>query len=457
MSIKPVQNQFNGGEISPYMDGRFDLPAYQYSAEALINNIPISEGCVKRRGGSHFVASAKQTEGIAFEIQPIPTDATVIINGIQQSICYCGYADEVEYTVMCEGYKTKSGRVTLVDDLTLPIRLVSTETFYTVNINPTPSDARVVINGLETTSFTKGRGAKINWSVSREGLISQSGSFILSGDTDMDITLLAKYTIVPDPADSTVIINGVETNSVEVLSGSTVEWSVSHPEFKTQSGIETINTSVIKSVSIVVYHDDQTLFETSVADNYSLRIYEDVVAEVTIVGGGGAAAIRGQYDDKGYGWSGGSGGAFIGTFNLPAGDYNIVVGKANNNTKGQGGNTNTLNPADMTKYGSMIEGVVEVGGGGSGHYSPSYVGEAGASATLHLIPLSIKLNSTGNVGVYGYGGKGSSWPPAHCNGGASVYEGYGQGQGCVTSEYAGARYWKNGTAGYVKIVIVGNS
>ena len=41
MSIKPVQNQFNGGEISPLMDGRFDLPAYQYAAEALINNIPI--------------------------------------------------------------------------------------------------------------------------------------------------------------------------------------------------------------------------------------------------------------------------------------------------------------------------------------------------------------------------------------------------------------------------------
>ena len=68
MSIKPVQNQFNGGEISPLMDGRFDLPAYQYAAEALINNIPISEGCVKRRGGSHFVASAKQIDGLEFKL-----------------------------------------------------------------------------------------------------------------------------------------------------------------------------------------------------------------------------------------------------------------------------------------------------------------------------------------------------------------------------------------------------
>ena len=89
MSIKPVQNQFNGGEISPYMDGRFDLPAYQYSVALMQNFIPISEGCVKRRGGSHFVASAKQVDAFLFEIKPTPEDATVIINGIEQKSCYC--------------------------------------------------------------------------------------------------------------------------------------------------------------------------------------------------------------------------------------------------------------------------------------------------------------------------------------------------------------------------------
>ena len=37
----------------------------------------------------------------------------------------------------------------------------------------------------------------------------------------------------------------------------------------------------------------------------------------------------------------------------------------------------------------------------------------------------------------------------------TVYEGYGKGQGGTTGEYASYRSWKDGTSGYVKIVIVG--
>ena len=452
MSIKPVQNQFNGGEISPLMDGRFDLPAYQYAAEALINNIPISEGCVKRRGGSHFVASAKQIDGLEFKIVPVPTDAKVIINGVEQDICYCGYADEVEYTVMAEGYKTKSGRVTLTNDLTMPVTLISTEVFYTVTINPTPTDAKVVINGVATNVFTKGRGTPIKWSVSKDGLVTQSGSFTLSEDVSIDVELLARFSIVPNPVNSVVIINGEETKSVDLIPGSTVEWSVSHPEFETQSGSEVVYENIIKSISIVEYINGEVLFETSIAGNYSINLYKDIQAKVYIVGGGGAAAMRGVYDDRGYGWGGGSGGGFIGVFDLKQGDYNIVVAKANNNTTVQSGNSQTSNPTNTTRYPSKVEGVVEVGGGGSA--STSGVGVGGDNATLYIVPISIEMNVTGNSGSYNSGGKGSSGAATY-NGGASVYEGYGKGQGGTTGEYASYRSWKNGTDGYVKIVIVG--
>ena len=454
MSIKPVQNQFNGGEISPLMDGRFDLPAYQYAAEALINNIPISEGCVKRRGGSHFVASAKQIEGLEFKIIPIPTDATVIINGVEQDVCYCGYADEVEYTVMAEGYKTKSGRVTLINDVIMPVTLISTEVFYTVTINPIPADAKVVINGVITNTFTKGRGTPIKWSVSKDGLVTQSGSFTLSEDVSIDVELLARFSIVPNPVDSVVIINGEKTNSIDLIPGLTVEWSVSHPEFETHSGSEIVNENIIKSISIVEYVNGEVLFETSIAGNYSINLYKDVKAKVYIVGGGGAAALRGVYDDRGYGWGGGSGGGFIGVFNLKQGDYNIIVAKANNNTTAQTSHSQTSNPTNKTTYSSQIKDVVEVGGGTSA--STSGVGGGGDNATLHIIPTSIEMNSKGNSGSYNSGGKGSQ-ASAYCAGGKSVYEGYGAGQGCYTSEYSGGRWWVNGTDGYVKIVIVGDN
>jgi hypothetical protein len=451
--VKPVQNQFNGGELSPYMDGRFDLPVYSYSAEVMLNNIPISEGCIKRRGGSHFVSSVKQIDGFIFGIKPTPEDATVIINGVEQTFCYCGYMDEVEYTVKAEGYVSKSGRVTVSENTLIPISLSSTSEFFTFTINPDPADAKVMINGVQTNSITREKGAPIRWSVSKEGLITQNHAFNIYNDVEMDIKLMVGFTLIPDPIDSEVIINGEKTNSVILEPGSTVEWSVSHPQFPGREGTEVVNATVNRVESIVSYENESVLFESGTGGSYSFYLYKDVKAEVTVIGAGGAAAIRGVYDDKGYGWGGGSGGGFKGVFDLRAGQYNIEVGKANNNTAGQGGNTNTINPANTAKYGSKVDGIVEVGGGGSANSNVG-VGVGGSNATLHIVPLSIEMNVTGNAGSYGYGGKGSSWPPAHCEGGVSVYEGYGKGQGCVTSEYAGARYWKNGTDGYVKIVIV---
>ena len=192
----------------------------------------------------------------------------------------------------------------------------------------------------------------------------------------------------------------------------------------------------------------ETLLEKSSAGTYSFTVPENSVTSIVLVGGGGAAAMKGVYDDKGYGWTGGSGGAFVGLFKLKAGTYTVTVGSANNNTKGQGGNTNTMNPDDTSTHDSYITGVVRVGGGGSG--TTSGVGAAGASATFEVQPFQIIKNLTGNAGASGSGGKGSGANWTH-NGGASVYEGYGKGQGCSTSEYAARRYWINGTDGYVNI------
>lgn len=192
-----------------------------------------------------------------------------------------------------------------------------------------------------------------------------------------------------------------------------------------------------------------TVFESSTAGDYTISLGAGRY-EITCVGGGGAAAMRGVYDDKGYGWGGGSGGAYKGIFNLAAGSYNVIVGAANNNTKAQSGNTQTLNPSDTTTHDSSISGVLTCGGGGAAHYNTSYVGAAGAAPVFYIMPESTTLNSAGRAGSYNSGGKGSA-AAATCAGGASVYLDYGKGQGCKTSEYAAKRSWINGTNGYVRI------
>lgn len=171
---------------------------------------------------------------------------------------------------------------------------------------------------------------------------------------------------------------------------------------------------------------------------------------ITLVGGGGAAAMKGVYDDKGYAWSGGSGGVFDGIITIPNGTYNVNIGRANNNTTAQSGNSQTLNPSDTSLHNSSITGVLTVGGGGSG--TTSGVGAAGEAPTFTIRPKTTILSRAGNAGVYVTGGKGGA-AAAIAEGGASVYNGYGKGQGAATSEYANKRYWINGSGGFVQVAL----
>jgi hypothetical protein len=278
--------------------------------------------------------------------------------------------------------------------------------------------------------------------------------FLIYGSNTGDRLSIGYPTIVAQTQD--VVESSLDDYDYSELVGvKTVEGT---PEDYTYIDYDIKKINFIYKGSTLVYnknYESSTIFESSTGGTYSVQIPATGVYEITVVGGGGAAAMRGVYDDKGYGWSGGSGGAFVGSILIPKGTYTVTVGKANNNTTAQSGNSQTLNPTDTGTYGSSIAGVVSVGGGGSGHYNSSYVGAAGAAPTFTIQPLASVVNQAGNAGASGSGGKGSA-AAAVINGGGSVWGGYGKGQGCATSEYASKRYWINGTSGYVKIVYKGS-
>lgn len=200
--------------------------------------------------------------------------------------------------------------------------------------------------------------------------------------------------------------------------------------------------------SVEAEESTTVVFESDVAGDHSISL-EAGTYKVTATGAGGPAAMKGVYDDRGYLWTGGGGAAFIGTFNLTGGVYTITVGKIVNNTTAQTSNTQTSNPTDTTIYNTVISNVVTVGSGGPA-LADNYVGAGGVAPTLSATPLTTILNQAGNSGVSGSGGKGSS-ANYTANGGASLYKGYGIGQGGSVSEYASKRYWIDGTGGYVKI------
>ena len=114
---------------------------------------------------------------------------------------------------------------------------------YMFTINPTPSNASVTINGQDTNSISVGKGQKIEWEVEATGYIAQEGEITIEEDTTLDVELeIKKHTITinPTPANAIVAIDGVETNSATVDYGTEVSYSVICEGYHSQEGKVTV-------------------------------------------------------------------------------------------------------------------------------------------------------------------------------------------------------------------------
>ena len=209
---------------------------------------------VERRGyvsqnGTYTMGDEDYTETVTlvkeqytFSIAATPADATVTINGEVRSSITAEFETVITWSVVREGYTSQSGTYVLIENHSETVSLVINQ--YTFSIVATPADATVTINGEERSSITADYGTSIAWEVSKEGYTTQSNTETLTGDTTRNITLTEvqyTFTIVPTPADATVMINGVQQSSVTVSDGTTLNWEVSKTGFKTQTGSYTIN------------------------------------------------------------------------------------------------------------------------------------------------------------------------------------------------------------------------
>jgi hypothetical protein len=134
---------------------------------------------------------------------------------------------------------------------------------YTLTINVTPSDAKVVINGIERTTYTGAGGMKVNYTISKPDYDTIKSSIILTDDTvlniEMALTSAYTLTIVPGPFDSTVIMNGQERKKIKLPIGEVVDWEVSKEGFVTERGQtiisdsdETLTVNLSKEITITI-------------------------------------------------------------------------------------------------------------------------------------------------------------------------------------------------------------
>ena len=209
---------------------------------------------VERRGyvsqnGTYTMGAEDYTETVTlvkeqytFSIVATPADATVTINGEVRSSITADFETVITWSVVREGYTSQSGTYVLVENHSETVSLVINQ--YTFSIVATPADATVTINGEVRSSITADYGTSITWEVSKEGYTTQSNTETLTGDTTRNITLTEvqyTFTIVPTPADATVMINGVQQSSVTVGDGTALTWEVSKTGYTAQTGSYTIN------------------------------------------------------------------------------------------------------------------------------------------------------------------------------------------------------------------------
>lgn len=213
------------------------------------------------------------------------------------------------------------------------------------------------------------------------------------------------------------------------------------------------------------YYSGQVIFEKNTKGGRILDVLYDGIYQITCVGCGGKAAVTSIYDDRGYIATGGSGAAFIGEVELTKKRYYIRIREDYSLV------TDNIIPNTGLPYQYVIAS--PGGGNATALLTPGVGGDTPLQGSVFS---NITLNSAGNSGTYGTGGKGSSIPPLFLDRTLSVYdptstqnetftslsEGYvytvnvhcgaGSGGGGQCSEYGRASFIVPPIPGYVKIV-----
>ena len=180
------------------------------------------------------------------KIIAIPSDATVLINGVAQKEITAKAGTIVSVEVSRVGYKTYTAYKTLTYNETLRVTLekeaVETFTLYVDTV--TPSNAVVKLNGSIKKQITVTRGTVVKVEANASGYKPYTNNITVTSDRHIDIVLeeiVVVYntlTINPTPSDSTVIINNVSSIgsvSKNYPKGTTINWSVLKDGYITKS------------------------------------------------------------------------------------------------------------------------------------------------------------------------------------------------------------------------------
>lgn len=129
-----------------------------------------------------------------YTINTVPSNADVVLsindNVITDRTITVAEGTTIEYYVTATGYAPIRGSTVVMDNTVETIELRSD---FTLTVNPIPNDAIVVFNAPGYTqsgnSITVNYGTEVEYTVSKDLYVSESGKTLITADTSIDVNL----------------------------------------------------------------------------------------------------------------------------------------------------------------------------------------------------------------------------------------------------------------------------
>jgi hypothetical protein len=223
-------------------------------------------------------------EPYTFSINPVPDDASVLINNQAIRSIQLPAMSNIDWLVSKTGYISQQGNFTLTQDTAIDVILQEYVAQYTLTVNPVPATAKVLLNGIERKSITVFEGSTVSYQVSAPGYITQSGSVIVNEDQELNIELIKTwtFTINATPSDAVVMINDEPVSSVTVPEGTLVKWSVSKEGYRTQEGQQNVFENVVLDIELVLVPKQYTLTIVPTPSNAKVVMNGQETTSITV-------------------------------------------------------------------------------------------------------------------------------------------------------------------------------
>lgn len=209
-------------------------------------------------------------QNYTFTVKPVPEDATVTINGVEQKSIYT-YGD-VNWKVEKPDYKSEEGNLFLTKDTVYNVTLQQMTTLTVLTVLPDPEDAIVKINNIEQTSITVPVGTIVKVEVSKSGYETKIENIVVDEDKSVNITLEKipeyKYVWTGDAAADGVTFKAYSGAGVDVTNKNNT--SVSYGE---------TNLSVLNDL----YSDSPTKdLQLANVSHYTAKFYVNFQDKITL-------------------------------------------------------------------------------------------------------------------------------------------------------------------------------